>query len=601
MIGNVDDEDGDWNRAQVVFFSPARLDGVEADDTARGRRGSKRGILARLEDGREYKVVARLDREGKPSLWTKIETLAAGATTFELTPRSRPPARPRIEIRGQESWNSVCALEFRLLDAMGRSRPLDECLDEERRLPSLPGTLCWIEMREKQGRRLHLFPIAVKKRDPPDTLRLLVPPPLRVRVRVQDRGSGEPVAGARIFDDLWQNEDIHDRQPRTDADGRVSLWIAGPTDAEGKPDHRGAVLFRVLATGRRLACAGWNTRHLGATDPLPELPASGELELAVTMDRCKPLHGSFVHFSPTVLAGLRFFVRMQTMMPSTQGLRTWTGLPWIEVPVRKDGSYQLPWLSQEQGHLSMRLFFPDELIPQLGQLQAEGRALGPGERLLTLPPIRLPRGHPYRTIPPIDSTLLQLLDLRVRLADGKRGIDLPIYMLVPDGAREAEVYAPVFDRFDGTGRLRRLHYGKLPTLFLQGPRGYALLDGSAGRSLPVQKPGQAGEIRLEPLPLIRGKVELADGSPATLAKVRLRTKRYLAGEKSAYQRAFYELAQNFEVKVAKDGSYEIPYLPFPERTMLLIAWWRTDSGRYHQMQKVLPLGHTEPVDLRFLR
>jgi hypothetical protein len=601
VIGQIEDEENEWKAAKVLFFSPARLGGIEEDDAARGRQGSKRGILARLQAGRAYKVAARLDREGKPSLWTRIEKVPAGATTFELTPRYRPPSRPKIEIRGQASWKQVFALEFRLLDALGRSRPLHESLDAEGKLPFLPGSLCWIEMREKVGRRLHLFPIALKKKGAPEILELSVPPPLRIRLRVYERDSGKPIAGARLFDDLRQNEDIRDRGLRTDEDGRLSLWIARPTGKDGKQDLHSSVLFRVLAEGRKLACVGWNTKHLGATGPIPTIPANGVLEFDVAMDDCKPLQGSFVQFSPTVLEQMRLFVRMQTMMPSLKGQRMWTGLPWLEVPVDKDGQYELPWLSTEQGHLAMRLFFPDRLIKQLPQLQAQGKPLGRSERLVTLPPIRLSGGNAHPAIPPIDSRLLQLLDLRVRQANGKRGIDLPIYTLIPDSEIAAKVHSPVFGRFDGTGRLRRLHYGNLPTLFLQGPRGYALLDGSPERSLPNKEAGKASVIQLTTMPLIRGKVELADGRAAMHARVRLKTKRYLAGEKSPYMKAFYELAEQFEIQVSKNGSFEIPYLPFPDRTMLLFAYWRTESGRFHRMQQVLPLDHSEPVLMRFLR
>ena len=597
VLGRIDDEDGSWNSAQVILVSTPRLEGIEDLDACKGRQGSKRGILARLQTGRSYRAAARLDREGKPSLWTSIEEIPVGTTRFELRPRLRPPIRPRIRVQGQERWKTTFPTQLRLRDALGRSRLLGDCLDAEARLPSLPGSLCWVEFCTESGRRLQLFPIALKKRGAPDEVIIRIPPPLRIDLRVLDASRDAPVEGALVFEDRHRPEAIDREVLRSDAQGWARLWIPRPTDAKGDLDPRSSLLFRVLHEGYGLSCAGWNTRHAGASGPIPGMQPDGNLFLEVRLKPLPALSGRLVGFEDKGLRGLQLFTRMQSMMPAARGGERWTSLPWMPVQVDAQGRYRLPRLSKRRSHYRFRLFFPDALHRQIPFLATEGKALGPSESLLDLPPGKMPAG-PTAQLPDIDGRLLRLLDLRVRLGDGTRGRDIPIYVL-PDDADNPRMEAPLFGWFDARGRYRRLQYGPLPVLFVQGPRSYAILGGALGRPLPIPEKGKASVIELQPMPTIRGRVQHADGRPESRARVRLRTKRFLAQDKNQHRRALQGLASQTEVPVDAEGRFEVAFLPFPDRILLLDASWRTPKGVFHYDRQELALDHGDEVLLTF--
>ena len=604
VVGKI--EDVAWKDAKVHFFSQSRLEGIEAEDEALGRRGGRRGILARLQAGREYRVAARLEHEGRPSLWTRIARIPVGDTSFVLEPMRLPPSRPVIRLHGRKAWKDRCVLEFRLLDALGRNRQLVECLDEDDRLPSLPGDHCWIEMRMKSGRRLHLFPIPLTEKNGPSVLDFEVPPPIQVRLRILDADTDAPIEGARVFDDFSRDEDISKPGLCSDKSGSLWFWMARPTNEYGEIDLGGRMLFRVYAKGRQLACAGWNTPHFEADAPIPRPGEQGGLDLDVHLAKARKVAGRLLHFPPELLARLKLFVRMQAKMPACDDQLIWTSLPWFEVPIEKDGSYCLPRLSDSEIHIQSGIYFPDELIEDWDKLRTEGKALSRSERILPLPDFRIGTGTEAARLAPINNRLLELLDLRVQLADGSRGADLPIRILFPDNETSTAEFTRPLGTFDGRGRFRRLFYGPVPALFIRSPKDYALMEDEQRQKLRRTHPGKAAVIRLQAMPTIRGRVFRSDGTPGTGSRIILRAyqldlARLSGGPDSRYFKAITSFALTTEVQAKQDGTFEVPYLPWPQRTLLLGAIWRDADGGYHNKSKLLQWQHQKEVSLTYPR
>jgi len=324
------------------------------------------------------------------------------------------------------------------------------------------------------------------------------------------------------------------------------------------------------------------------------------------MKPCRKLTGKLLHFPDPVIQQIRLFVRLQAMMPGEDENRLWTGLPWFEVAIGKDGSYQLPRLSDGHGYLQRALYFADPLTKSWPKLQAAGRPLGRSERILPLPAVKIAAGTQDVRLPPIHNRDWRLLDLRVQQSDGRRGRDLPIRILYPDNETSTRNLSRPLGKIDGKGRFRRLFFGPLPAIYIQGPRGYALLEESQLHSERKGTSYEPRKVRLTPMPTIRGSVAKIDGNPAAGVRVRLRAYRILpahlrGGPGLRYFKALSSFALNTEVQTDGEGRFEIPYLPFPERKLLLSATWRDEDGDFHHAQRGLEFDHDKPVDLVFSR
>lgn len=582
IFGRARGRDGKpWNDAEVILFSRPIpwFEDLGVADEIRVRTDLRGKFHAGLLPGRSYSAWA-VSWKGSPGVSPILEGVVPGKP-IRLVEEEGKPIRIRIRCSGTARWKEP--LRLRVVapskNLYIRELPIDargECM-----LPVLPGRHCYVEIWNRQGVLLRHRKVLLLEKDrrailahraasdgsermkDPGIEPVLLPPPIRVRLRVLAKEDGSAIPGAGVRHEAadyflsvplpgqWSGRRrLHPLVGTTDLAGRCSFEIPSAVDVHGLARKKPEYLFQIDAAGRATERAGWSTDGWYERPVLDdEAVAKGETpELVVRLEKGRTIQGRILEREKKPAAGWPLLYRLPGYS-RRQGFLTTPGL----VRTDEEGNFAIHGLvagpARSSRQLSISMWLPDS---------SELAASGDRPILNRLQPYmdpaaldRLARKEGDLTLPAMDLSDFVVVDLEVRHANS----DAASFARLATDADEAGAPELFCDR---RGRARLLLSARRSILVTASGAGYAVVnlegDGTArGRSLAVS-------TTLEPLARVEGRI--VDPRGQGIAGARLRICSTMMRNPSAATRLI--VARNRAYlggKTGAEGRFRLEFIP----------------------------------------
>jgi len=612
LAGRIRGGDGKpWANATVTVFSGpsrqfpeiGRTDRIVVATDKNGRFRAE--VLTR----RSYSVWA--SKDGKLTSVVR----ASARQTISLDEQDEQPLRLTLEVYGLQSWAEHGKPRVVVVDMPGRSHEIRLDRDGKAVLPELPGEFASLEVwlgtttriynrilyltksrreaqrarmrgRDLTGRPARGLPDLRKQPMPAINVhRLLVPPPLVVPVRVVDKTSDAPLAGARVVF-ASHSSDVFRPNATTAADGTTKIVVPRPIDDWGRPRAAPRLLFHVLADGFRACEAGWgSSARMGN-----ELLNAGKIVdgrtpvLPFELTRGVQFAGRITSKdSPGVVpiqCDIPAIVRARGGLGSlSRGFST-----RILVRTNADGSFQVPGITADVAGLALSLVLPDPLLE---------RVLGERPPLPTNRAVRLPVEMPIKPgNHEFDLDNVRVVDVALRRPDGHPAARAQARLLgSTTNSKSIDFYSSAIPSMqaDHVGRIRILSF-EPQCLLAVLDRDHYLLE--TIELTPTRLDAPLVET-LKPYATVRGRVVDGNGNPVVGANVEIGSQSIRAVD-DLVRVIGYLNAQTMRAKTDEQGRFELRFIPNRNRSYKIRA--RTRIGNRNVYGKdMAPIGQ-ESVD-----
>ncbi|MAE76626.1 MAG: hypothetical protein CMJ85_07155 [Planctomycetes bacterium] len=518
LLGSVNGTAGEpWVGAQVVLHSPANSLTLAAQvpDTARATTGNRGRFRAKLIRGRTYSAWAMLPGD-KKRVTAVVHELVAGRVA-RLVEVKDAPDRLELQVSGLDAWQKVCKVTLRAVDALGVHHPIE--LDAEGAV-AVDGvaTPVWIELRQDDAT------IYSTKLDLEADLRVTLPPPLRVPVRVIDAATKEPLAKARVTfggsvhlrTARDRDRALHPPTAHTDENGVCTMLVPSPVRSDGKRSRYYRLNFTARTPGYAMVRGGLSNKRGGGLRSLKdeELEAgAGTNELVLEAKRGFTLRGVIRGIDRASAAGLRLLCKLPGTTPINK--KSWSHFHTYEwTDIDSEGRYAIHGICERSSDLQLALLVAPALLEgligeQAGKLSQSSVIWVPVDHLLLHKITKDP------TATDIDLDKLRVVDLRLRLPDGRPAEFVSVWTLGPWAKNlhnlDDSLLRPTCT--DRRGRCRLLSHKAEPVIVAHGENHYHVGAAKAER----------GPIDMLPFSTVAGSVVDADGNPLAGANIRIRT------------------------------------------------------------------------------
>jgi len=339
-----------------------------------------------------------------------------------------------------------------------------------------------------------------------DVERVLVPPPLEVTIRVLDKASKKPVAGAHV---IGTRQGAEGCELVTGADGEAHVVIAHPIDAFGRHNENARNEYFVQAPGYALARTGWKISRFVRTPPLREADIEDGRApvLEVELDKGFKFDGKVLLPEGMAANGLRVIYDLYA--GETQGKNRYRT---IHVGVREaevgdDGTWQIAGLGPQRTKIEAELVLPEPLLATL----CKDRPPLPTVSQL---PLALP--GLYRNSKDFEKTYdlrsLHAVDVSVEFPDGRPAEHALVRVRQKSDQSSGTSRIAQDLRCDRRGRCRVVTVAKETRLFVRTSTHYAVA---------VLGQASSATVRVEPMAWLRGRVVDSKNEPVFGAMIRV--------------------------------------------------------------------------------